>query len=278
MTHRPFARALLLTAALLATSSLPAGARAASAAAADKATCRPILVSGPGVPVGTASCPGVRPGAIVQTPIGLCTFNFLFRDPKNGARYMGTAGHCILEDAAGNPAGLQLDVGEKTWARGKGPVAQDSAGKRIGEFAYAILKNPKDFALIRLDPKVKASAQMCYFGGPTGMNVATQGPTILHYFGNGVGIGDALPARTAIAPAMSSPDHVYAEGAIAPGDSGSGIISDDGKAVGVIVAVGASWSGVGDAGNMDITRLPPQLARAAKLLKIRLSLVTAPLL
>jgi SAM-dependent MidA family methyltransferase len=42
-------------------------------------------------------------------------------------------------------------------------------GNRIGEFAYAILQDPKDFALIRLDPGVAANPQMCHFGGPTGV-------------------------------------------------------------------------------------------------------------
>src|SRR5687768_16560785 len=44
-------------------------------------------------PVNVAgSCLGVRPGAIVQSDTGQCTFNYLFH-VANGARYMGTAGH-----------------------------------------------------------------------------------------------------------------------------------------------------------------------------------------
>src|SRR5437016_13628202 len=112
-------------------------------------------------PFGTGTCPGVRPGAIVRSDVGQCTLNFLFLG-SDAARYIGTAGHCILGTS---PFGG--DVGEMAWAPGTGPGALDAGGNRIGEFAYAILQDPKDFSLIRLDAQVQASAGMCHFGGPT---------------------------------------------------------------------------------------------------------------
>src|SRR3989475_10233910 len=111
-------------------------------------------------PFGTGTCPGVRPGAIVLSDVGQCTLNFLFVG-SDGSRYIGTAGHCILGTS---PIGG--DVGEMAWAPGTGPEARDGNGARIGEFAYAILQDPKDFSLIRLDPQVQASAGLCPFGGP----------------------------------------------------------------------------------------------------------------
>ncbi|HEX2359312.1 MAG TPA: hypothetical protein VHH72_05815 [Solirubrobacterales bacterium] len=178
-------------------------------------------------PVGTGTCPGVRPGAIVNSEAGQCTMNFLFTG-SDGRRYVGTAGHCILGES---PIGG--DVGEESWAPGSGPEATDGVGNRIGEFAYAVLQDPKDFALVRLDPGVEASPQMCHFGGPTGVNSdITSSPTVLQHFGNGLGIGSVLPARTHIALSMPDPDHVFATGGAAPGDSGSGVISSDGRAVG----------------------------------------------
>src|SRR5918992_2755432 len=62
-------------------------------------------------PVGTSPCPGVRPGAIVNSDKGQCSFNFLFTG-SDGNRYMGTAGHCILGDS---PIGGG-DFGEQSWA------------------------------------------------------------------------------------------------------------------------------------------------------------------
>jgi hypothetical protein len=219
----------------------------------------------------------VRPGAIVNSEAGQCTFNFLFTG-SDGNRYIGTAGHCILGES---PIGG--DVGEESWAAGSGPEATDADGNRIGEFAYAILQDPKDFALIRLDSGVPANPQMCHFGGPTGINSDQPGldsPTVLNHFGNGVGVGTVLPARSAVALGMPDPDHVYAEGAVVPGDSGSGIQSADGRAVGVIVTTGVHSSSIGtsgiDAGTMGVTRLAPQVARASSVLGLGLTLQTAP--
>jgi len=226
-------------------------------------------------PVGVGTCPGVRPGAVVQSDVGSCTFNFLFNG-SDGRRYMGTAGHCILEAPA---VGGQAP--ETTWPMGGGPVARDGAGNRIGEFAYAILEDPKDFALVRLDAGVVANPQMCHFGGPTGINNdLASGPVTLEHFGNGIGIGTVLPARSAVALGMPDPDHVYALGAVVPGDSGSGIISADGRAVGVIVTTGLHLGSIGfpdsDAGAMGITRISPQVQRASQVLEMGLTLQTAP--
>ena len=126
---------------------------------------------------------------------------------------------------------------------------------------------------------------MCHFGGPTGTNTDQPGltsPVVLNHFGNGLAIGTVLPARSAVALGMPDPDHVYAEGAVVPGDSGSGIISSDGRAVGVIVTTGLHSSSIGtagaDAGLMGVTRLAPQEARAEQVLGVGLTLQTAPLL
>ena len=227
------------------------------------------------MPVGVGTCPGVRPGAEVQTDVGLCTLNFLFEAPDK-ERYIGTAGHCILGE--GGPTGN--NVGEKTWPPGQGPVAKDSQGHQIGEFVYAILQDPKDFSLIRLDPGVQASPEMCQFGGPTGINDDVGGGTkVLQYWGNGIAIGSALPARSAVADGFPDANHVYAEGLALPGDSGSAVITDDGRALGVLVTVGVHGFGYDqnglDFGTIGITRLAPQLARASDVLHTHLSLVTA---
>ena len=79
--------------------------------------------------------------------------------------------------APSRPARPNIRSGWRPWAAGSGPVARDGNGNRIGEFAYAILQEPKDFALIRLDSGVAASPQMCHFGGPTGTNSDTPGLT-----------------------------------------------------------------------------------------------------
>jgi len=278
-------RALLMGVAVLSAAAMPLAASAGpgSAKAAqsspftlggEKCSLIKVPAAGSTMPVGIGTCPGVRPGAVVQTDVGLCTLNFLFEAPDK-ERYIGTAGHCILGE--GGPTGN--NVGEKTWPRGGGPVAKDGQGHRIGEFVYAILQDPKDFSLIRLDPGVQASPEMCQFGGPTGVNDDVGGGTkVLEYWGNGIGIGTALPARSAVADGFPDANHVYAAGLALPGDSGSAVISDDGRAVGVLVTVGVHGFGYDqngvDFGTIGITRLAPQLAQASKVLGVPLSLVT----
>ena len=271
---------LIFTVAWLGAS---AGNGAASAARAsrtgDHTHIRATIAAlGAAAPLGLSSSPGVQPGGVVRTDAGMCTLNFLFRG-GNGIRYIGTAGHCILgQGESPLPAGEESTPGdEKTWAPGSGPVAKDASGQRLGEFAYAVLDDPKDFALIRLDPGVNASPQVAFFGGPTGINSdRSNDPVTLEYYGNGVAVGSAVPARSALAMGLPDPDHVNAAGLAAPGDSGSAVISSDGRAVGVLVTVGIGLT-PRDAGDVGITRLGPQLARAEQVLGIRLDLEPAPL-
>lgn len=216
-------------------------------------------------PVSPGSCDGVRPGAMVVSDTGQCTFNYLFTG-DDGARYMGTAGHCILTAA-----------GESAWGAGEGPEARDGGGARVGEFAYAVLGGVRDFALVRLDPGVTADPQMCHFGGPVGVNSdLTSGPVVLQHFGQGLALGPTLPARTGVALSLANPDQVFATALVLPGDSGGPVNSDDGRAIGVLVTLGIHLAGPTDTGLVGITRLGPQLEMAENALGTALELQTAP--
>lgn len=211
----------------------------------------------------------------MHTDKGLCTFNFVFAG-GDGRTYAGTAGHCVLGEGSG-----ARDAGEESWPPGTGPAARDGDGRRVGEFAYAVVENPKDFALVRLDEDVPADPEMCHFGGPTGINADQPATTVvLQYVGSGTPFADVLPARQGLALGMPDPDHVFAQGLAAPGDSGAAVTSSDGRAVGVLVTFGVHASTGGfpavDAGVLGITRLQPQLDRAAEVLGMPLTLSTAP--
>ncbi len=220
------------------------------------------------------SCEGVRPGAPLRTDEGaLCTYNFVFTDGRHN--YIGTAGHCILEGPRLRSGPLERV--ERTWPASPRPLANDAQGRRVGEFVYAIRSDLHDFALIRLDPGVAFSPQMCHFGGPTGVNSdLVEESVTLHYYGNGLVVGTLVPARTAIAPSMRDPNIVYAHGAVVPGDSGAGVISADGRAVGNISEAGIGLGPVVE-GIATITRIGPQVAAAERMLGVNLKLVTAPL-
>jgi hypothetical protein len=223
--------------------------------------------------VAEAACNGVRPGAeVITQDLTICTMNFVFRGSDH-RMYVGTAGHCVPDPAN---AGESLP-GEHTWPKGTGPVATDSQGNAIGHYAFAILKGPRDISLIRLFRGVTPIPAMCRWGGPTGINTdITNQQVQLHFYGNGELLGALTPARDLRASGMPDPNEVYADGAISPGDSGSGVISADGRAVGVLVTLGVHLgpAGFGVAG---ITRLPPQLPIAEKALGTKLRLVKAPL-
>lgn len=232
-------------------------------------------------PVGAGGCGGVRPGAPVESREGFCTLNFVFRG-SDGRRYVGTAGHCILGE--GSLGGE--NAGERSWRPGDGPRAKDSQGNRIGRFAYAALRNEKDFALIRLRDGVDPNARMCHFGGPTGTHGGRPSRTVtLNHYGNGLGVGDVLPARSMIAQGMPNRDHVFAQGIVVPGDSGGPVIFEanggDGRAVGLTVTTGVHAASIGtrgiDAGTVGITRIPPQLERAERVLDVGLTLRRATL-
>ncbi len=234
--------------------------------------CKAIAVPA-AAPFAAGSCPGVRPGAVVNTPKGSCTLNFVFSG-SDGRRYIGTAGHCIL--------GTQLttgeNAGERAWAPGQGPGVSDSTGRRIGEFAYAVLQDPRDFALIRIDNHIASDPQLCNFGGPTGLNSDVNGNwTYLQHYGNGLAYSAVAPARTEIAFGMPDPNYVLATGLAMVGDSGAGVITTDGRAVGVMVSTGLHSRG-GATGTIGITRVGPQVARASQVLGRSLTLQHAPLL
>jgi hypothetical protein len=275
--------------AALAATGLPvrAGANAAGP------SCPLIRVPTAGTPVGTGGCPGVRPGSrLLNNFSGLCTAGFLFRAP-DGTRYISTAAHCIGEAEGGGD-----DPHEQIWPPGRGPRALDASGRVIGRFAYGALSShatgvgvtyDRNFALIRLDPRIEASPEMCFFGGPSGVYTANTDETlVLHYYGGGDTLGDVLPARSGVARGTPEPNYVYATGLAAAGDGGSPVVTADGLAVGMLVTFSAHGVGFSTSpggpppayvesqqGTIGITRLAPQLARASEAMGIPLELVTA---
>lgn len=222
---------------------------------------------GIGLPLGlTSTCAGIRPGTLVRTPVGLCTLAFLFRG-SDGFRYMATAGHCLL-------AGT--DQEEVTFEPGTGPPAKDAAGGLIGTFVYAVEQEVRDFALIRLEPGVPADPQVCHFGGPTGIAEEPDLNTLGHLvqYGQGRLFGQLVPARSEVVVA-SNEEVVLSAGAAAPGDSGSPLLTADGRAVGVVVGTGPAALGLVGTGVVFSTRLGPQLRRASELTGITYELQTA---
>ena len=220
--------------------------------------------SGPVVaPIGTTSCPGVHPGAEVTSTLGPCTLNFIFTG-TGGERYIGTAGHCIVDE--GTPS-ASLPA--------PGPVAFVD-GQRVGEFVYAVHEQSHDFALIRLDDGIAAWPALPHFGGPTGIYTdRSLTPVVLHHVGNGVVAGEVTKARSMVAPNTFASRSVAAMGLGLWGDSGSPVISSDGRAVGVLIHL--TEVAIPSVGTSGISRLDYQLPFAEAALDTTLTLATAPL-
>jgi hypothetical protein len=225
------------------------------------------------------ACGGVRPGTAVFTPLtpqypdslSHCTFNFGWAG-SDGNQYIGTAAHCIL------PAD-----GEQVWPGNSGPVAMDGAKNPVGHWAWAARGNidghVTDLALVRLDPGVAFSAQLCQYMGPTGEfngDLTFPQPMQLEMYGQGDGVGSVAPGRTLLA-LDSQQDQFDAYGAAVGGDSGSPVITADGLAVGEEVAiqvntVNSSRGMTQGRGVIQVLRLPHQVRRASTAMGIRLTL------
>lgn len=237
--------------------------------------CMSIIGSGANAqtaPVGTSECPDVRPGAHVTTSNDTGgTLNFLFKG-SDGHRYVGTAGHLLADEQT------------LTW-KGDGPTATIDDGTTIGRAVFASNHNAgdDDFALIKLGRKVEADPAVCHWGGPTSLyDESSSEPTVLRLYGNGQGIKEAVPARSMLAPHTLDEHIVTSIGAVAPGDSGSPVITEDGRAVGLQFLLGTVFPDpanptAASPGTVVMYRLGPQVELAERALRIELELMTAPL-
>lgn len=272
---KPMTRARIACLALILVAASPLGRPAQADLTKGPPEEKACLAAiGAAAPIGTTGCPGVRPGALIEIPKmgAFCTLGFLYKN-SSGKYLMTTAGHCILGED---------NTESKVWPTGTGPTVLNSAGKKIGRFVYASFAdfNP-DIGIIELSAGVKPSAQVCHFGGPTGVSTSKTKDTVqLGLYGNGLGIGDALPARTLVALGMRDPSDIPVVGPSSPGDSGGPVvISKSGGAVGYVVAFGAAYdlrdAAHPTAGYIFINRLGPQIAKAAAALKTKLYLKTA---
>ncbi|MGH2728848.1 MAG: hypothetical protein ACRDKS_17890 [Actinomycetota bacterium] len=179
---------------------------------------RPVaLPAGVSAPTSSLAFLGIRPGQLLIIEGGtLCTSNFVF---TNGSQFfIGTAGHCGGVGAQATmlylPGGL-VDIGT---------IVRSTGDAGIGN----------DFALIAIDPSLSAdvTGSMAYWGGPTGVYTGS-GPAVVQHTGWGLVIGTGGTPRVGLGLTWTPNEWIF-EGAITPGDSGSGAIVLGGLAAGNI--------------------------------------------
>lgn len=178
----------------------------------------------------------IQPGALLGDP---CTMNFVFQDPA-GALYIGAAGHCVPE------------VGERVIAPGLGSFGttvfwrDDSTNFTEPANATGPLM---DFALVKVDADKQDLVEpaLRFWGGPTGIEAMyAPGTPTLHY-GQGLFWQATEPSRPRYGvlqeryQAGPFTDWYLASHAIMGGDSGSGLLTGNGKALGIIVTVAATF-------------------------------------
>lgn len=200
------------------------------------------------VPLSSLAFIGIRPGQLLiisdeaeltrANGFALCTSNFVFtgsaarvghgRKARLAAAaapsyFIGTAGHC------GKQGDHVFMLFAPLGAAHLGQITQ-STGEPGGD------KLAPDFALVSIDPELNqwVSPSMAYWGGPTGVFTGGGIQPILHT-GWGLGIGTGGTPRAGIAYQWG--DEYRFEGAVTPGDSGSGAIVAGGLAAGNITHI-----------------------------------------
>ena len=220
-------------------------------------------------PAATAT---IHPGIQMFTDGAQCTANFVFSDGVS--TYVGYAAHCAGTGAATDTNGCStksLPLGTRvTFNRGANLVSEGTqvgtgtlaysswlAMQKAGE-KNADICDYNDFALVKVDAAYVGSVNpsVPFWGGPVALS--TQGTTTgesIYSYGNSLlrgGVELLSPKRgTSLGDDAGGWTHtVYTVTPGIPGDSGSGFLDGNGRAVGVLSTVQlaplAGANGVGD--------------------------------
>ncbi len=238
-----------------------------------------------GVPAATSSAArtwapaasaAITPGVQMYTQGAQCTANFVFTDAA-GTVYVGYAAHCAGTGAATDTNGCNtrsLPLGTKVrFARG-GSLASGGDQVGTGELAYsswlAMQRSGdhnanscayNDLALVKVDHAFvnDVNPTVPFWGGPVGLHAnGTAAGDRVYSYGNSSLRGGvaALSPKTGLSIGDEG-NHwshsVYTVTPGIPGDSGSGFMDANGRALGVLSTVQLAplvgANGVGDLGN-----------------------------
>lgn len=204
----------------------------------------------------------VHPGVMTFTDGAQCTSNFVYTSGANV--YIGQAAHCSGTGAATETNGCDsasLPIGtavEVDGASRPGTLAYNSwitmqAKGEANEDTCAF----NDLALVKLDPADvgKVNPSVPGFGGPTGVGGASADGDTVYSYGNSSlrgGVTTLSPKQGTVVQTEGNgwSRTVYTATPGIPGDSGSGFLSAQGQAIGVLSTVAIAplpaSNGVGD--------------------------------
>jgi hypothetical protein len=253
------------------TKRLGAIATALVAATAYAATISTGATAAPAwAPAATAA---IHPGVQMYTEGAQCTGNFVFTD-ATGTVYVGYAAHCAGTGGATEIDGCDsgsLPLGTRVTFNTGGSLLDEGTQVGTGTLAYSSWltmqrtneKNANtcafnDLALVKVDSQFvdDVNPSVPFWGGPVGLdsNGTAAGDRIYSYGNSSLRAGiEALSPKTGLSlgDAGGGWSHdVYTVTPGIPGDSGSGFMNANGRALGVLstvqIAPLVGSNGVGD--------------------------------
>ena len=225
-----------------------------------------------GAPAVAAEGERIGPGVQMFTDGAQCTANFVFRD-RAGRSYVGYAAHCAGLGEATDTDGCRarsLPLGTKVRFAEGATLATSGTTLGRGTLAYsswgsmrsAGTSNPNacaanDFALVRVRKADvgKVDPTVPFFGGPTGLGATAATGSQVHSYGqSSLRPTTVLSPRTGVSLGSTHGGwglDVYTATPGVPGDSGSGFLDEEGRAVGTLSTVAiAPLAGSNGLGNL----------------------------
>jgi hypothetical protein len=210
-----------------------------------------------------AATAAIHPGTMMYTAGAQCTANFVYTDAA-GNVYVGYAAHCAGEGSSTDTNGCLVDsvpLGTPVDFTNDGNLLSEGTIVGHGTLAYSswITEHQlgttdantcayNDLALVKVDPADvgKVNPSVPFWGGPSGIDTdgTAAGDRVYTYGNSSLRFGlSLLSPHTGISLGDDAADGgwshpLYTVSPGIPGDSGSGFLSADGKAIGVLSTLG----------------------------------------
>ncbi len=205
----------------------------------------------------------IHPGTMMYTRGAQCTANFVYTD-RAGHVYVGYAAHCAGTGSSTDTDGCttrSLPLGTRVRFAEGGSLVDGGTRVGAGRLVYSSWLTMQhlgttavetcaynDLALVRVARKDVGSVNpsVPFWGGPTGIDTdGTAAGDRLYTYGNSSLRGGLAPLspHTGVSLGDDPADHgwshpLYTATPGIPGDSGSGFLDSDGRAVGVLSTIG----------------------------------------
>ena len=198
----------------------------------------------------------IHPGTQMFTAGAQCTANFVFTDSRNRV-YVGYAAHCAGLGSATSTNGCETashPIGTAVRFGTGSTILSPGTTLGYGKLAYSSWRNMRrrgvtaanpcnynDFALVRVNPASvdTVNPTMPHWGGPTGLDTdgVPAGSTVYSVGSSSLRLGGGSAAKTGSILNQGGGGWTYTVrtgNPGIPGDSGSGFLGPDGRAMGVL--------------------------------------------